>query len=86
MSSTFSSTRWLPAALVRAAIVPKGNVRPDGPRHLAEEPEAARVATPDDLARTGRHAEPEWSRELHDPKRDAIDPFAWLGFTDPVSV
>jgi hypothetical protein len=85
MSSTFSTTRWLPAAIVRAAIVPSANARPSGPRHLAaDEPDAVSIATPDDLLRTGRHAEPEWSRQLHDPKRDAVDPFAWLGFADPV--
>ena len=59
------------------------NARPAGPRHLAAD-DAVSVATPEDLARTGRHAEPEWSRELHDPKRDDVDPFAWLGFADPV--
>ena len=66
-------------------IVPHANARPAGPRHLAAGAAGAvSVATPEDLARTGRHAEPEWSRELHDPKRDEIDPFAWLGFADPV--
>jgi hypothetical protein len=85
MSSTFSSTRWLPDALVRAAIVPNANARPSGPRHLAaEDTEAITIATPEDLARTGRHAEKEWSRALHDPERDEVDPFAWLGFADPV--
>jgi hypothetical protein len=82
MSSTTSRT-WLPAAIARAAVVDTPNVRtgPAGPRHLAaESPEAMRIATPEDFTRTGRHAEPEWSRELHDPTRDEVDSFAWLGF------
>ena len=37
------------------------------------------VVTPEAL-RTGRHAEPEWSRESFDPQRDG-DPFEWLGFS-----
>jgi hypothetical protein len=32
-----------------------------------------------DLDRHGRHAEPEWSRQLFDSLRDE-DPFDWLGF------
>jgi hypothetical protein len=28
----------------------------------------------------GRHAEPEWSREMFDATRDE-DPFQWLGFS-----
>jgi hypothetical protein len=32
-----------------------------------------------DLDRRGRHAEPEWSREMFDSLRDE-DPFDWLGF------
>jgi len=83
MSSTTSRATWLPAAIARAAVVDTPNVRtsPAGPRHLAHEsPETMRIATPEDFTRTGRHAEPEWSRELHDPRRDEVDPFAWLGF------
>ena len=37
------------------------------------------LATPQDVVRTGRHAEPEWAREAHDPHRDG-DAFEWLGF------
>jgi hypothetical protein len=83
MSSTTSRATWLPAAIARAAVVNTPNVRtgPGGPRHLAaESPEAMRIATPEDFTHTGRHAEPEWSRQLHDPQRDEVDPFAWLGF------
>jgi hypothetical protein len=83
MSSTTSRATWLTAAIARAAVVNTPNVRtsPAGPRHLAvESPEAMRIATPEDFTRTGRHAEPEWSRELHDPTRDEVDSFAWLGF------
>jgi hypothetical protein len=83
MSSTTSRAAWLPAALARAAVVNTANLRtgPAGPRHLApERPEEMRIATPQDFTRTGRHAEPDWSRPLHDPKRDDVDSFAWLGF------
>jgi hypothetical protein len=34
-----------------------------------------------DLDRRGRHAEPEWSREIFDSSRDEGDAFDWLGFT-----
>ena len=79
-----SSASWLPAAITRAAIVstrPAQNVPSTG-RHAAPEvPGTVRIATPEDLMRTGRHAETEWSRRLHDPKRDEADPMSWLGFT-----
>ena len=29
---------------------------------------------------SGRHVEPEWSRDLHDPDRDELDALDWLGF------
>ncbi|UOY03524.1 hypothetical protein [Blastococcus sp. PRF04-17] len=73
-----------PPADMEDMIVPSADVRPAGPRHLAADDGSVSIATPEDLARTGRHAEPEWTRELHDPRRDEVDPFAWLGFTDPV--
>jgi hypothetical protein len=77
MSSSASSATWLSAALVRRAVVPPTH----GGRHLAPEtPGVVRIAAPQDLLRIGRHTEPEWSRALHDPRRDEIDAFAWLGF------
>jgi hypothetical protein len=39
-----------------------------------------RIAAPEDLTRRGRHVEPEWSRDLHDPARDELDALDWLGF------
>jgi hypothetical protein len=83
MSSTTSRATWLPAAIARAAVVNSPNVRtsPAGPRHLAPEtPGEVRIAMPEDFTRTGRHAEPEGSRGLHDPVRDEVDFFARLGF------
>ena len=86
MTSSASSASWLPAAIARAAVVTPPPARQAPPprtgRHSAPEvPGEIRIATPDDLMRTGRHAESEWSRELHDPKRDEIDTLSWLGFT-----
>ena len=52
---------------------------PSAARHRAPESAEVRIATPQDVVRTGRHAEPEWARELHDPQRDG-DAFEWLGF------
>ena len=49
------------------------------PQHRASESAEVRIATPQDVVRTGRHAEPEWVREQHDPQRDG-DAFEWLGF------
>jgi hypothetical protein len=77
MTSTASSATWLPAPLPRRAVVP----RVKGGRHLAPEiPGLVRIAAPEDLTRAGRHTEKEWSRALHDPRRDEIDAFEWLGF------
>jgi hypothetical protein len=41
----------------------------------------AAMADDVDVPRPGRHAEPEWSREMFDSQRDE-DPFDWLGFAD----
>jgi hypothetical protein len=83
MTSSASSASWLPAAIARAAVVtpaPSQHV-PTG-RHLAPDVRGTvRIAAPEDLARTGRHAEQEWSRETFDPMRDEVDAFDWLGFT-----
>ena len=63
----------------RRAPAPAGT---DGARHRAPESDAEiRIAAPGDLSRPGRHAEPEWVRELFDPRVDG-DPLDWLGF-DP---
>ena len=78
MSSSASPATWLPAALVRRAVVPPSS---HGGRHLAPEiPGLVRIAAPQDLMRTGRHTESEWSRTLHDPRRDETDALEWLGF------
>ena len=80
MSSSASSATWLPAAIARRAVVQPPALDRSG-RHLAPEiPGLVRIAAPEDLTRAGRHTEPEWSRELHDPRRDEIDAFEWLGF------
>lgn len=57
-----STATWLPAAIVRAAVVsapPAQNVPSTG-RHAAPQVAGTiRIATPDDLLRTGRHARSE---------------------------
>jgi hypothetical protein len=81
MSSSASPVAWLPVALTRTGVA-----APASPRHLAPGTEAeheavfAALAEHDDTPR-GRHAEPAWSRELFDPRRDG-DALAWLGFSD----
>ncbi len=79
-----SSASWLPAAITRAAVVsarPAQKVPSTG-RHAAPEVSGAlRIATPEDLMCTGRHAETEWSRRQRDPKRDGVDSLPWLGCT-----
>ena len=82
MTSSASPAAWLPTALARhrRPRCPAGAAARAG-RHLAPEiPGIVRIATPEDLARSGRHTEPAWSRELHDPRRDEVDAFDWLGF------
>ena len=72
---------WLPALLARSTVVgPAPAPRPTA-RHLAPDvPGVVRIAAPEDLTRRGRHVEPEWSRDLHDPDRDELDALDWLGF------
>jgi hypothetical protein len=83
MSSSASSATWLPAALARAAVLPPAPARVSGGRHLAPEPPGlVRIAAPEDLGCSGRHLEPEWSRDLHDPLRDEVDALDWLGFSE----
>jgi hypothetical protein len=50
-----------------------------GGRHRAPEPDDGelRIAMPEDLLRTGRHAD-DWARPQFDPGVDE-DPFDWLG-------
>jgi hypothetical protein len=61
--------------------VPSAGPVRSGGRHLApDHPGIVRIAAPEDLLRSGRHTEREWSRELHDPRRDEVDAFVWLGF------
>ena len=83
MTSSASSATWLPAAIARAAVVHPAPVARPGARHLAPDvPGMVRIAAPEDLTRSGRHSEPEWVRELHDPHRDEVDAFDWLGFSE----
>jgi hypothetical protein len=51
-------------------------------RHRAPDvPGTVDLLTSEQIAtRVGRHAEPEWSREVFDPARDDVDAFDWLGF------
>lgn len=83
---TASPAGWLPAAFVRipTARRPTTPARSRGRHHGVEFPGMAEsVATEVDLARTGRHAEPDWARQLFDPARDDMDTLDWLGFQAP---
>ena len=76
-----ASPAWLPADLPRRAVARATPNARSGARHLAPEaPGVVRIAAPEDLMRHGRHVEPEWSRDLHDPRRDELDALEWLGF------
>ena len=82
MTSSASSAAWLPAAIARAAVVtaPPAQHVPGRGRHSAPEvPGVLRIATPEDLLRTGRHAEPAWSRDLpiYDTLRDELAAVDW---------
>ena len=81
MTSSASPAPWLPRGLTCIPFVtPAAPALPRG-RHLAAEvPGMVRIAAPEEVTRTGRHLEDEWSRPLHDPRRDEIDAFEWLGF------
>jgi hypothetical protein len=77
-----SSASWLPAAAVRAAVVtsPPAQRVPTAGRHSAPELGSVSDSMATEIGRPGRHAEPEWSREVFDSLRDE-DPLDWLGFS-----
>jgi len=71
-SSASPTATWLPAAMVRAAVVHPTAAAPARGRHRAPEFEAgAQEASEEQLRSAGRHAEPE----------EQEDSLAWLGFT-----
>jgi hypothetical protein len=81
MTSSASPAAWRPTALGRTFVVTPAPASRAGGRHLAPDlSPVVRIAAPEDLTRAGRHVEPEWSRELHDPRRDEVDALDWLGF------
>ncbi|MCA0144198.1 hypothetical protein [Blastococcus sp. LR1] len=69
-SSASPTATWLPAAMVRAAVVHSTAAAPARGRHRAPEFGGPEVATSEELVRPGRHAEPAES-----------DSLAWLGFS-----
>lgn len=82
MTSSPFPAGWLPAVLTRAPAARRPAPDRSGGRHSAPEP-AGLTETVDpgtDLVRPGRHAEPNWTRQLFDPARDEVDPLDWLGF------
>ena len=81
MTSSASSVGWLPVAIARAAVVtPSAPAVRAGGRHSAPETPGPVEIVAAEQAGPGRHAEPEWSRDLFDATRDE-DPFEWLGFS-----
>jgi hypothetical protein len=80
MTSAASTATWLPAAIARAAVLtPSAPAGRAGGRHSAPEaPGMVEIVAAEQVG-PGRHAEPEWSREMFDAARDE-DPFEWLGF------
>jgi hypothetical protein len=88
MTSSAFPVSWLPAAIVRAAVVtpPAAQSVPTSGRHSAPELEIMQAtASGLDRQAPGRHAEPEWSRQVFDALRDE-DPFDWLGFAGPADL
>ena len=80
MTSFASPASWLPSALARAPVVPPAATAPDPARHAAPEGPGPVEIVAGQKTGPGRHAEPAWSRELFDARRDE-DPFEWLGFS-----
>lgn len=87
MNSTASRLPWL-QAVVTHPVHATGTPATTGGRHRAPEvPGAVEYLTSEQIAGgagltagSGRHAEPDWSREVFDPARDEVDAFDWLGF------
>lgn len=85
MSSTVSPAAWLQAALARSVHAAAAPVTGGGRHRAPEVPGAVELLTSEQIAaRSGRHAETEWTREVSDPARDELDVLDWLGF-EPVS-
>jgi hypothetical protein len=80
MSSTVSPAAWLQAALAHPVHTTAAPVARGGRHRAPEVPVAVDILTSEQIAARGRHAEPEWSREVHDPGRDEVNAFEWLGF------
>ena len=81
MTSSASTAAWLPAAIARAAVItPSAPAGRAHARHSAPEAPGVVEIVAAEKAGPGRHAEPEWSREMFDAARDE-DPFEWLGFS-----
>ena len=80
MSSASSPAAWLQGVLTRPVHTTAAPTA--GGRHRAPEaPDAVEYLTSEQIvARHGRHAEPESSREAFDPARDEVDASDWLGF------
>jgi hypothetical protein len=80
MTSAASSAGWLPGAIASAAVLTPSApaVRVDGRHSAPETPGIVEIVAAEQVG-PGRHAEPQWSRELFDATRDE-DPFEWLGF------
>ena len=82
MTSSAFSAIWLPAAITRAAVVtaPPAQRVPTAGRHSTPEVGSVKDSIATETGPPGRHAEPEWSREVFDSLRDE-DPLDWLGFS-----
>jgi hypothetical protein len=79
MSSTVSPAAWLQAAVALPVHATASVAR--GGRHRAPEvPGEVEILTSEQIAARGRHAEPDWRPEVHDPARDEVDALEWLGF------
>ena len=81
MTSSASQAGRLPAALdwIPAPRRPASAAHTHG-RHAAPESPIVAIASEHDLVRSGRHAEPVWTRGLSDPTRDEMDWLDRLGF------
>jgi len=80
MSSTVSPAAWLQAALALPVRATAASVVRGGRHRAPEVPGEVEILTSEQIAARGRHAEPDWRREVHEPARDEVDALESLGF------
>jgi hypothetical protein len=77
MSSTVSPAAWLQAAVALPVHAGAASVARGGRHRAPEVPGEVEILTSEQIAARGRHAEPDWRCEVHDPAAEEADALEW---------